>query len=250
LGLDSAADEREIGAPPAGRASVFVRRRITDWPVGERPRERILENGAEVLSDAELIALVLRTGRIRGETAVDQGRRLLGAFGGIAGLTRATVAELARQAGVGVASGAALAAALELGRRAAHHRVDRGGIFRGSVEVFDYFRPRLGSLCKEVFCVLLLDAKHRKLREARISEGSLTASVVHPREVFAPAVRESAAAVILAHNHPSGDPAPSPEDIELTRRLRQAGEIVGIRVLDHVIVGAERHFSFVDAGEW
>jgi DNA repair protein RadC len=105
-------------------------------------------------------------------------------------------------------------------------------------------------LRKEVFCVLLLDAKHRKLREARISEGSLTASIVHPREVFAPAVRESAAALILVHNHPSGDPSPSPEDVELTRRLRQAGEIVGIRVLDHVIVGAEHHFSFVDAGQW
>jgi DNA repair protein RadC len=224
--------------------------RIADWPPAERPRERLLEAGAEALSDAELIALVLRSGGMRGETAVDQARRLLAAFGGIAGMTRATLAELTLQVGVGVASGAALVAAIELGRRAARHRVDRGGVFRGSAEVFEYFRVRLGSLCKEVFCVLLLDAKHRKLREARISEGSLTASVVHPREVFAPAVRESAAAVILVHNHPSGDPSPSPEDLELTRRLRQAGEIVGIRVLDHVIIGAERHFSFVDAGEW
>jgi DNA repair protein RadC len=98
--------------------------------------------------------------------------------------------------------------------------------------------------------VLLLDAKHRKLRDVQISEGSLTASIVHPREVFAPAVRDSAAAVILAHNHPSGDPLPSAEDVELTRRLRQAGEIIGIRVLDHVIVGAEAHFSFADAGYW
>jgi DNA repair protein RadC len=224
--------------------------RIVDWPAPERPRERLLESGPEGLSDAELVALVLRSGRIRGETAVDLGRRLLGALGGAEGMSQATIAELARQSGVGVASGAALVAAFELGRRAVRRRVDRGGVFRGSVEVFEHFRAPLGGLRKEVFFVLLLDAKHKKLREARISEGSLTASVVHPREVFAPAVRESAAAVILVHNHPSGDPSPSPEDVELTRRLRQAGDIVGIRVLDHVIVGAERHFSFVDAGEW
>ena len=221
-----------------------------DWPVTERPRERLRESGAEALSDAELVALVLRSGRSHGETAVDLARRLLDALGGAQGMSRVTVAELACQRGLGIASGAALAAAFELGRRAVQRRVDRGGVFRASAEVFEYFRPRLGALRQEVFCVLLLDAKHRKLREARISEGSLTAAVVHPREVFAPAVRESAAAVILAHNHPSGDPSPSPEDVELTRRLRQAGEIVGIRVLDHVIVGAERHFSFVDAGEW
>jgi len=227
-----------------------VPRRIMDWPATERPRERLLESGVEALSDAELVALVLRSGRIRGENAVDLGRRLLEALGGAEGMARMTFAELACQGGVGVASGAALVAAFELGRRALHHRVNRGGVFRGSAEVFDYFRLRLGALRKEVFCVLLLDAKHRKLREARISEGSLTASIVHPREVFAPAVRESAAALILVHNHPSGDPSPSPEDVELTRRLRQAGEIVGIRVLDHVIVGAEHHFSFVDAGQW
>jgi DNA repair protein RadC len=224
--------------------------RIVDWPAAERPRERLLESGAEALSDAELVALVLRSGHMRGETAVDLGRRLLGALGGAEGMARVTPAELARQGGVGVASGAALVAAFELGRRALRRRVDRGGVFQGSVEVFEHFRAPLGGLRKEVFCVLLLDAKHKKLREARISEGSLTASVVHPREVFAPAVRESAAAVILVHNHPSGDPSPSSEDVELTRRLRQAGDIVGIRVLDHVIVGADRHFSFVDAGEW
>ena len=227
-----------------------VPRRIMDWPATERPRERLLESGVEALSDAELVALVLRSGRVRGETAVDLGRRLLDALGGAEGMARMTIAELACQGGVGVASRAALVAAFELGRRALQHRVNRGGVFRGSAEVFEYFRSRLGTLRKEVFCVLLLDAKHRKLREARISEGSLTASIVHPREVFAPAVRESAAAVILVHNHPSGDPSPSPEDVELTRRLRQAGEIVGIRVLDHVIVGAEHHFSFVDAGQW
>jgi len=225
-------------------------RRIIDWPVHERPRERLLDKGTGALSDAELLALVLRSAGIPGQTAVDQGRRLLAVFGGLVGLAQATVEELSRQHGLGLASGAAVIAALELGRRAACARIDRGGIFHGSAEVFQYLRPRLGPLRKEVFCVLLLDAKHRKLRDVQISEGSLTASIVHPREVFAPAVRDSAAAVILAHNHPSGDPAPSPEDVELTRRLRQAGEIIGIRVLDHVIVGANAHFSFADAGYW
>jgi DNA repair protein RadC len=115
--------------------------------------------------------------------------------------------------------------------------------------VFAHLRGPLAGLRREVFHVLLLDAKHRKLRDVRVSEGSLTATLVHPREVFAPAVRESAAAVVLAHNHPSGDPAPSAEDREITRRLRGAGDLVGVRVLDHVIVGAESYFSFADAGE-
>ena len=225
-------------------------RRILDWPAEERPRERLLTNGVEALSDAELLALVLRSGGRRGETAVDLGRRLLAAFGGVVALRRATLSELTRQEGIGLAAAATIVAALEVGRRATATRIDRGGIFRGSIEVFQHFRSRLTPLQKELFCVLMLDAKHRKIRDVQISEGSLTASIVHPREVFAPAVRDSAAAVILVHNHPSGDPTPSPEDAELTRRLRQAGEILGIRVLDHVIVGAEAHFSFVDAGYW
>ena len=224
--------------------------RLIDWPVHERPRERLFDKGAAALADAELLALVLRTAGIRGETSVDRARRLLAAFGGLDGLRHATVDELAREPGLGTASAAAVIAALELGRRGASTRIERGGVYRTSGEVFLDLRARLAPLRKEVFCVLLLDAKHRKLREVQVSEGSLTASIVHPREVFVAAVRESAAAVILVHNHPSGDPAPSAEDVELTRRLRQAGETLGIRVLDHVIVGAEAHFSFADAGYW
>ncbi|MGH7897084.1 MAG: RadC family protein [Candidatus Binatia bacterium] len=225
-------------------------RRITDWPVDERPRERLCEKGAAALSDAELLALVLRTSAAPGETTVDQARRLLVAFGGLAPLARATVAELGRHKGMGVARAASLVAALELGCRLACSRVESGGVFRTSREVFEHFRGRLAPLRKEVFSVLLLDAKHRKLREAQVSEGSLTTAIVHPREVFSAAVREAAAALILVHNHPSGDPTPSPEDIEITRRLRAAGDVLGVRVLDHVIVAAERHFSFVDAGYW
>lgn len=225
-------------------------RRIPDWPRDERPRERLLEKGAGALSDSELLALVLRTSGRRGETALDRGLELLARFGGLVGLAHASVAELARQPGMGLGSSAAVVAALELGRRAACARVDRGSAFRTSAEVFQHFRGRMAPLQKEIFCVLLLDAKHRKLREVQVSEGSLTASIVHPREVFAPAVRDAAAAVILVHNHPSGEPTPSAEDVELTRRLRQAGDMIGIRVLDHVIVGAQGHFSFVDSGYW
>jgi len=224
--------------------------RITEWPASERPRERLLDQGCGALSDAELLALVLRTSGVPGVNSVDQARDLLSAFGGLAGLGRATPAELASRRGLGLAGAAALVAALELGRRSACARTDRGGVFRTSADVFAHFRGRLAPMRTEAFHVLLLDAKHKKLREVRISEGSLTASIVHPREVFAPAVRDSAAAMILVHNHPSGDPTPSPEDVELTRRLRQAGDIIGIRVLDHVIVGTQGHFSFVDAGRW
>jgi DNA repair protein RadC len=247
--LDASILDGDSDFPPSGAVGEMLRR-ITDWPAEERPRERLVMNGVESLSDAELLALVLRAGGIRGETAVDVGRRLLTVFGGVVGLRRASVGELRQQDGVGTAAASAILAALEIGRRAVATRVDRGGVFRGSGEVFAHFRPRLADLRKEIFLILMLDAKHRKLREAQISEGSLTASIVHPREVFAPAVRESAAAIILVHNHPSGDPTPSAEDLELTRRLRQAGDVLGIRVLDHVIVGAEAHFSFVDAGHW
>jgi DNA repair protein RadC len=211
----------------------------------------LLEKGPAALSDSELLALILRTGGGRhGETALDQARRLVAGLGGLAEVGRATIAELTRVDGIGPAKAAALLAAFEVGRRIGAIRVENGKVFRTSGEVFGHFRGRLSSLRKEVFCVLLLDAKHRKLREVQVSEGSLTASIVHPREVFAPAVRDSAAAMILVHNHPSGDPAPSPEDLEITRRLREVGEVMGVRVLDHVIVGAETHFSFVDAGYW
>jgi DNA repair protein RadC len=225
-------------------------RRIADWPVEDRPRERLFEHGAAALSESELLALVLRTGEPGGETAVDCGRRLLEAFGGLARLAEAVPAELGRTSGVGPAKAAAVAAVFELCRRLAAARVENGAAFRTSADVFNHFRGQLTALRKEIFSIVLLDAKHRKLRDVRVSEGSLTASIVHPREVFAPAIRDGAAAMILVHNHPSGDPAPSSEDVALTRRLREAGELLGIRVLDHVIVGAETHFSFADSGYW
>jgi DNA repair protein RadC len=141
-------------------------------------------------------------------------------------------------------------AALELGRRATAVPLSPGAPVRDAAAVFDHFRGRLPQLDREVFYVLLLDGKNRVRGEVRISEGSLTAALVHPREVFAPAIRDAAAALILVHNHPSGDPTPSAEDVAITTRLRQVGELVGIRVLDHVVVGRGRWTSMSETERW
>jgi len=201
------------------------------------PRERLRERGTESLDDVELLALLLRTGA-RGRPAETLARELLGATG-LHGLARAVPAELERQPGVGPAKAATLLAALELGRRLAQRRLQTGDAIRGPEDVFSHFHARLRDAPHEQLHLLLLDGRHRLLREAMASRGTLTASLVHPREVFRPALREGAAALVVVHNHPSGDPAPSAEDREVTRRLVQAGALLGVPLLDHVVV-AER----------
>jgi DNA repair protein RadC len=224
-------------------------RRIKDWPVAERPREKLLARGPEGLSEAELLALILRTGDAASATsAVDQGRELLHRFGSLRGLARANAVELCRVKGIGPAKAAELQAVFELARRFAGEALSPGARFTSSEEVFRHYHERLRDRKKEVFLALLLDSKNRVLREVLVSEGSLTASIVHPREVFAPVVRESAAAVLFVHNHPSGDPTPSREDLEITSRLQEAGTLMGIRVLDHIIIGSGSYISFVDRG--
>lgn len=219
---------------------------VKDWPEDERPRERLLAQGPAALSDAQLLAILIRNGRA-GKTSVDLGRELLERFGGLAGLAQAGVNEIRGVAGIGPAKAAEVLAALELGRR--HQRPAlTGESFCSSSDVAEYYRPRLRDLRKEEFRCALLDTKNRFIREASISTGSLTASIVHPRETFRSAIREAAAAVIFVHNHPSGDVRPSQEDILLTRRLVQAGEVLGIQVLDHIIIGDGTHFSFRDSG--
>ena len=223
--------------------------RIKDWPEEERPREKLLRSGAEGLSTAELLALVLRTGdAASGDSAIDQARLLLSRFATLRGMARATTAELCRTRGVGPAKAAELQAVFELARRFGSEVLRPGARYSCSTEVFRHYHERLRDHKKEVFLALLLDSKNRVLREVRISEGSLSASIVHPREVFAPVVRESAAAVLFVHNHPSGDPTPSREDLEITGRLREAGELMGVRVLDHIIIGSEAFVSFADRG--
>ncbi len=223
--------------------------RIKDWPAADRPREKLLHGGPAVLSDAELLALILRTGDCRSRlTALDLARVLLGHFGSLRHLTEASRAELCRLAGIGPAKAAEIMAVGELARRFATKALQPGARYTRSDEVFNHFHERLRDRRKEVFLALLLDAKNRLLREVQVSEGSLNASIVHPREVFVPVVRESAAAVLFIHNHPSGDPTPSREDLELTTRLKEVGTLMGVRVLDHIIIGNGRYTSFADQG--
>jgi DNA repair protein RadC len=219
---------------------------LKDWPEDERPRERLLMLGAEAMSDAQLLGIILRNGS-HGRTAVDLGRELLERFHGLAGIARAGTRELRAIKGIGAAKAAEIKAAIELGRR--HQRPTMAGAsFCSSQDIADYYGPRLKDARQEMFQCALLDAKNKIMKNEVVSVGTLTASLVHPRDTFKAAVRESAAAVVFVHNHPSGDVRPSQEDILLTRRLVQAGDLLGIRVLDHVIVGDGVHFSFRDNG--
>ena len=220
---------------------------ITYWPMTERPRERLLARGPNALSDAHLLAILLRTGR-RDSSAVQVAIELLRRVGGVAGLAQCGVDELCGIPGIGPAKAAQLKAAVELGKRAMAQPLSTGTRVSCSGDLFNHFHPALRDLKHELFKVVLLDAKNTVLKELTVSEGSLTLSIVHPREVFAFAVRESAAAVILLHNHPSGDPTPSLEDRQLTDRLVAVGKLLGIRVLDHVIIGDSRYVSFADEG--
>ena len=220
------------------------------WPVSERPRERLLEIGPTTLSDSELLAVILRTGDASsGTTAIDQARSLLNKFGSLSRLAGAQSRELQKEKGVGPAKAAEIMALGELAKRLAGAKLPVGKRYSSSRDVFTHFHFRLRDQKKEQFFALLLDAKNRLLSEVLVSTGSLTASIVHPREVFAPVVREGAAGVLFVHNHPSGDPTPSREDLELTDRLRQAGALMGVRVLDHIIIGYRDYVSLADQGQ-
>jgi len=214
-----------------------------------RPLGHGLAGGTRSCSDVDLVALVLDGG-----SASEAGRalagRLLDATGGIERLDRLDRRMWAAVGGPSRRRAVVLAAALEMGRRATATPLRAGGPVKDAAAVHAHFRGRLPQLDREVFYVLLLDGKNRVQGEVRVSEGSLTAALVHPREVFAPAIREAAAALILVHNHPSGDPTPSAEDRAITERLRQVGELVGIRVLDHVVIGKGRYASMADEGPW
>lgn len=220
---------------------------IATWPPEERPRERLLRYGPETLTDGQLLAILLGNGAARG-TALDIGMALLNRRGGLQGLGQQGIRELCAVRGIGPAKAAVIKAALEIGKRATSVPLTTGQRVTSSRDVFGYYRPLLRDLRREVFKVILLDGKNTIIKDVTVSEGSLTLSIVHPREAFVPAVRESAAAVIFVHNHPSGDPEASPEDRALTQRLVSAGEIIGIRVLDHVIIGDIRYVSFADQG--
>ena len=196
-----------------------MRQPIPTWPESDRPREKLIEHGPATLSNAELLAILLRTrDASSGQSALDDGRTLVTRFGdSFRELEEASITELCEVKGIGPAKATQIQAALEIAKRFSQEEIRRGESFRSRADVFNHYREQLGSLKKKEFHVLLLDAKNRKLKDVRVSEGSLTSSLVHPREVFQPIIRELAAAAILIHNHPSGDPMPSQEDLQITQ---------------------------------
>jgi DNA repair protein RadC len=220
---------------------------ITDWPEGERPREKLLARGAGALSDAELLAIFLRTG-VRGQSAVDVARALLGRHGGLAGLMDAPVARLVETPGLGPAKAAQLAAALEIGRRYLRAGLAERAALTSPQAVRDYLALELRGLPREVFACLFLDSQHRVLAFEVLFQGTLDSTSVHPREVVKAALRHNAAAVILAHNHPSGVAEPSAADRHITQRLKESLALVEVRLLDHFIIGGGTPLSFAERG--
>jgi DNA repair protein RadC len=220
---------------------------IREWPAEDRPRERFLTKGAEALSDAECLAILLGAG-IPGQTALDQAQALLAAFGSLGEIAGREVQELAWIGGLGIAKAVRLGAAAELARRV-RARPSAARIRLSSPdEVAGYYGPALEAKKKEVFRVALLDSQNGLLRDVQVSEGSLSAAIVHPREVFRSAILEATAHLILVHNHPSGDPTPSKEDLHLTRQLVEGARLLGMRIHDHVIIGHGRHASLAQRG--
>lgn len=216
---------------------------IREMPAEMRPRERMLQYGPEALSEVELIALLLRSGTAS-VSALELATLLLAQFRGVRGLMQAGVHELQTVKGIGPAKAAEIKAALELGRRVAISPAARRPVIRSPEDATSLVMEDYRHLDREHFGVLLLNTKHHVLGEERVSVGTLNSSNVHPREVFKSAVRRSAAALILVHNHPSGDPTPSRQDIELTQRLVEAGTLMGIKILDHLIIGDNKYISF------
>jgi DNA repair protein RadC len=221
---------------------------IHDLPVAERPRERLQSLGVEALSAQEILALILGRG-ISGESVMITAQRLLSQFGGLKGIAAASLEELSQVRGIGIAKASQLKAAVELANRVEGYSESVGKIpLKTPEDIANLVQGRLKDKKKEYFLAILLDTRNQLIRTAEISVGSLDSSIVHPREVFKEAISASAASVIFVHNHPSGDTEASEDDIALTKRLAQAGEIVGIDVLDHIIIGGKSYISLKRQG--
>jgi DNA repair protein RadC len=225
--------------------------KIREMPKEERPREKLAALGASALTDPELIAILLRTG-VSGANAVEVARKLIAHYGSLGVLSRCSVKEIAAIRGIGFAKGAQLVAAFGLGQRLARETLSRSKIDSPEL-VHDLLAAEMRALHKESLRVILLDTRYHLLRIEEVSLGSLNESIAHPRDVFRPAVIFSAYAVIVVHNHPSGDPTPSQADHSLTKRLRETAEILQIKLLDHIIIGAPAegrapYFSFKETG--
>jgi DNA repair protein RadC len=220
---------------------------IHDFPLGERPRERLQYYGPTALSNAELLAILLRVG-MPGENVVALSTRLLTQFGGLAGLARASFGELATIKGLGTAKTAQLKAAIELGRRLLVTSPDARPQITSPLDVANLLMLEMGSLEQEHLRTLLLDTKNRVLASPTVYVGNVNSSIIRVSEIFRDAVRENATAIIVAHNHPSGDPTPSPEDVQVTRTIVEAGSLLGIDVLDHLVIGHQRFVSLKERG--
>lgn len=223
--------------------------KMKDLPEDERPREKLRVRGAEALSNAELLAILLRTG-LPDESVMRVAERLLIEVGegGLTGLAHASVTTLMKHKGVGEAKAITVIAALELGKRIASGVGAKRILISSSSDVADYMMPRLRYLDKEYFYAILLNRKNHVIATPTISVGTLSESLVHPRELFKEAVSHSASAIILVHNHPSGDPSPSPQDVVVTRRIAEAGKLLDITILDHVIIGNDTYISLKEQG--
>jgi DNA repair protein RadC len=220
---------------------------IRDCPAGERPRERLERLGAGALSTVELLTILVGTGTRR--ASADQvARAVLAAYPRLRRLAIRPIHDLAAVEGVGAATAARLAAAFELARRLSRESRDRGPLLATPGAVWRHLALELRDRERERFVALCLNARNELVREFVVSVGSLNASIVHPREVYKPALATSSAAIVIAHNHPSGDPSPSREDREVTRALAEAGRLLDVPLHDHVIIGADAYFSFRDAG--
>ena len=241
-----------VQAPPSfPRAFRMAQIKIREMPQDERPREKLLGRGAAALTDPELIAILLRTG-LPGANAVEVARQLLERYGSLSGLSRCSVREIASIRGIGAAKAIQLVAAFGLGQRLATERLSRQKLDSPEL-IHDLVAAEMRTLHKESLRVILLDTRYHLIRMEEISLGSVNESIAHPRDVFRPAVISSAYAVIVVHNHPSGDPSPSQSDHSLTRRLAEAAELLQIKLLDHIIIGAPAegrlpYFSFKEAG--
>ncbi len=222
--------------------------RITDLPAADRPRERLAQAGASSLNNAELLAILLRVG-IAGENAVRVAERLLGQLGHLAGLHRATYADLCAVKGIGPAKAAQLIAAIELGRRIATANPDDRPAINSPADAANLLMYQMAALDQEYLFVILLDTRNRVLgAPLEVYHGSLNTSLIRVGEVFREAIKNNAAGLIVAHNHPSGDPSPSPEDVAVTRALVEAGKLLDIEVLDHLIIGRHRFVSLKERG--
>jgi DNA repair protein RadC len=220
---------------------------IRDLPTQERPRERLKEKGAASLSTAELLAIVLRTGAAS-ESVLDVATRLLARFDGLAGLNRASFGELCLEHGLGEAKVAQLKAALELGRRLVSSHPDERVVIKSPEDIANLLQAEMGFLEQEELKVVLLNSKNHVMAIAGVYKGSVNTSLIRTSELFREAVRQNCPALVLVHNHPSGDPSPSPEDIEVTEQAVAAGKLLDIEVLDHLVIGQQRYVSLRERG--